>query len=229
MPHLVGRWHTRAACIGDCVTQDTGHRVRLGGRVQGVGFRPFVYRLARREGLTGWVRNLSGQVEILAQGPNPALQRFTRSLLTQAPPLARPTLLSVTSEIPSVCQGFWVHGSDATQPADEHLPPDQFTCDDCLRELGDPHDRRYRYPFINCTQCGPRYTLITALPYDRPNTDDGGLPALRRLCGGICATRRTGVSTPNRWPVRPAARGCGSSGGVGSAHPARPRIPEMTR
>ena len=127
------------------------------------------------------MRNLSGQVEILAQGPIPALQRFTRSLLDEAPSLARPTLLSVDvgSTLPAFGSSTSV-ASDATVPSDIHLPPDQFTCDDCLRELGDPRDRRFRYPFINCTQCGPRYTLITALPYDRANTTMAGFAALRR-------------------------------------------------
>jgi hydrogenase maturation protein HypF len=181
------------------VTQVAGHRVRLGGRVQGVGFRPFVYRLAQREGLTGWVRNLSGQVEILAQGPEPALRRFTESLLAQAPPLARPALLSVTSEIASVCQGFSVHGSDASEPADVHVPPDQFTCDDCLRELADPGDRRFGYPFINCTQCGPRYTLIDRLPYDRANTSMAGFG----LCDACAA--EYGDPADRRFHAEPVA------------------------
>jgi len=154
----------------------TARRLRLGGRVQGVGFRPFVYRMARREGLAGWVRNLSGQVEIFAQGSIPSLRRFTASLIDEAPSLARPVLLSVAPEAPSRHEQFAVLASDATQPSDVHVPPDQFTCDDCLRELDDPSDRRHRYPFINCTQCGPRYTLIDALPYDRPNTTMAGFP-----------------------------------------------------
>ena len=149
-------------------------RVRLGGRVQGVGFRPFVYRLAMREGVAGWVRNLSGQVEILAQGPEAVLLRFTASLLHEAPPLARPLLISVVQETVSDCPGFLVRASEAADVPDVHVPPDQFTCDDCLRDLSDPRDRRYGYPFINCTQCGPRYTLITRLPYDRVNTTMAG-------------------------------------------------------
>jgi hydrogenase maturation protein HypF len=181
------------------VTQVATHRVRLGGRVQGVGFRPFVYRLAQREGLTGWVRNLSGHVEILAQGPEQALCRFTESLLDEAPPLARPALLSVTPEVASVCQGFSVRGSDTLEPADVHVPPDQFTCDDCLRELADPGDRRYGYPFINCTQCGPRYTLIARLPYDRANTSMAGF--------GLCAACAAEYGDPadRRFRAEPVA------------------------
>lgn len=158
-------------------------RLLLGGRVQGVGFRPFVYRLAQREGLNGWVRNLSGQVEILAQGSVLALDRFTLSLLDEAPSLSRPALLAEGSEAPSWHEGFAVLASDASQPPDVHVPPDQSTCDDCLRELSDKRDRRRHYPFINCTQCGPRYTLITALPYDRANTTMAGFP----LCADCAA------------------------------------------
>jgi hydrogenase maturation protein HypF len=177
----------------------TARRMRLGGRVQGVGFRPFVYRLARREGLTGWVRNLSGQVEILAQGAEPALLRFTTSLLDEAPPLARPALLSVTQESTASREGFAVLASDADEPPDVHVPPDQFTCDDCLRELADPNDRRHRYPFINCTQCGPRYTLITRLPYDRPNTTMAGF--------GLCTDCAAEYANPSdrRFHAEPIA------------------------
>jgi hydrogenase maturation protein HypF len=153
-------------------------RFLLGGRVQGAGFRPFVYRIAHRGGLSGWVRNLAGRVEILAQGDPAALDRFAAALLTEAPPLARPTLLSVersAMERP-VAGGFAILASEADRPAEIHVPPDQFTCDDCLRELADPADRRFGYPFINCTQCGPRYSIITRLPYDRANTTMAGFP-----------------------------------------------------
>ena len=177
--------------------------------MQGVGFRPFVYRLAQREGLTGWVRNLSGQVEILAQGPEAALLRFTASLLTEAPPLAQPALLSVTPETTSPCAGFAVRPSDAAEPPDVHVPPDQFTCDDCLAELADRRDRRFGYAFINCTQCGPRYTLITRLPYDRANTSMAAFPYVPTAPRSM-PTRRTGGFMPNRWPVRRAARGYSS-------------------
>ncbi len=181
MPDLVGGRYPRIARGG--VTSLVAQRVRLGGRVQGVGFRPFVYRLAQREGLTGWVRNLAGQVEIHAEGSEPALQRFTASLLTEAPPMARPALVSLTQVVAGDCADFSVRVSDATEAADVHVPPDQFTCDDCLRELADPADRRFGYPFINCTQCGPRYTLITRLPYDRANTTMAGFP----LCAACAA------------------------------------------
>lgn len=142
----------------------------VGGRVQGVGFRPFVYRLAAAAGLCGYVRNRRGQVEIFAQGPRQALERFREGLIRHAPPLAQPRIVADTGCAAENWVDFRILPSDADAEPEVHLPPDYFCCDDCLRELADPHDRRYRYPFINCTQCGPRYTLISRLPYDRANT-----------------------------------------------------------
>lgn len=142
----------------------------IGGQVQGVGFRPFVYRLAHRLGIDGWVRNLSGQVEVIAQGNADCLEAFARALLHEAPPLARPVLVTEQSLAPRALAAFSIRESDAAPRGDVHLPPDYFACDECLAELRDPRSRRYRYPFINCTQCGPRYTLIDRLPYDRSNT-----------------------------------------------------------
>ncbi len=142
----------------------------LGGRVQGVGFRPFVYRLAQRHGLKGRVQNLAGQVEIQAEGAVSALAAFEAALLQEAPPLARPRIVSCAALPVQGFAGFSILASRSDALARIHIPPDYCACDDCLRELRDPRDRRYRYPFINCTQCGPRYTLITRLPYDRANT-----------------------------------------------------------
>lgn len=145
-------------------------RLTVGGRVQSVGFRPFVYRLAQRFSLHGWVRNEKGSVRIWVQGAAWALDVFERLLLAEAPPPARPR---VTSRSMAKCENF---DSFEILPSREdtlghvHVPPDYFACDDCLRELRDPTDRRHRYPFINCAQCGPRYTLIRRLPYDRMNT-----------------------------------------------------------
>lgn len=157
-------------------------RLRVHGRVQGVGFRPFVYRLAHELNLSGWVRNRSGEVEIQIQGEPAALSAFQDALLRQAPPLARPRLGRVEPVVPSACNDFTIRASAADAAPDIHVPPDCFTCDDCLAELRDPQARRYRYPFINCTQCGPRYTLIRALPYDRPNTTLADFP-LCPACG----------------------------------------------
>jgi hydrogenase maturation protein HypF len=170
VPHLVGR---RRAGIGEGGVMSSATQslhIRLGGRVQGVGFRPFVYRLSQRLGLSGWVRNRSGNVEICAQGDAAALSAFQSALIRDAPPLARPCILSCVTDEPSVRDGFEIRPSDDNDAPDAHVPPDCFLCEDCRRELNDPADRRYRYPFINCTQCGPRYTLIERLPYDRANT-----------------------------------------------------------
>jgi hydrogenase maturation protein HypF len=142
----------------------------VGGRVQGVGFRPFVYRLAHEHGLLGWVQNQMGQVEICTQGNRGAQDAFGAALINHAPPLARPQLLAVEQVAPEAFEGFTIRRSERQGEVQIHVPPDYFTCDDCLAELNDPGDRRFRYPFINCTQCGPRYTLIRALPYDRGNT-----------------------------------------------------------
>ncbi len=150
--------------------------ITINGRVQGVGFRPFVYRLAHQYNVTGWVRNVNGAVEIHAEGEVPQLQRFSDALLNEAPPLSEPGPLAVTACDPEHADAFSILDSHSTCAAclndasSIHLPPDGFVCADCLAELHDPANRRHRYPFINCTQCGPRYTLITALPYDRPNT-----------------------------------------------------------
>ena len=140
------------------------------GTVQGVGFRPFVYRLARRHALTGWVRNSSGPVEIEVEGEGPQLHLFLDELRSEAPPLAR-----IESLVPvAVCvvggAGFRILESERREGDFQSVSPDAATCDDCLEEIADPDDRRYRYPFTNCTNCGPRFTIIEALPYDRPNT-----------------------------------------------------------
>ena len=145
-------------------------RISISGRVQGVGFRPFVYRLAQQHGITGWVRNVDGAVEIHAEGAPAQLRHFSDALLKEAPPLSAPGPLAVTPCAPEHAEAFSIVDSQSNSAADIHLPADGFVCADCLAELHDPANRRHRYPFINCTQCGPRYTLITALPYDRPNT-----------------------------------------------------------
>lgn len=152
----------------------------LGGRVQGVGFRPFVYRVARRCRVQGWVRNRAGEVEIVAQGEAEAMRRFGHALISEAPPLARPKILSEINLEPHPFETFEIRDSDAVHTDHIHLPPDYFACEDCLAELDDPTNRRFRYPFINCTQCGPRYTLIELLPYDRANTSMAGFTLCAR-------------------------------------------------
>lgn len=136
--------------------------------MQGVGFRPFVYRLAQARGVRGWVRNRTGAVEICAAASGAILDLFLEDILAKAPPAARPELISVT---PAHFQGaeFEIRDSIA-QGGTLGLPPDLAPCPECLAEMAAPTNRRYRYPFINCTQCGPRYSLIDALPYDRVRT-----------------------------------------------------------
>jgi hydrogenase maturation protein HypF len=138
--------------------------------VQGVGFRPFVYRLAHVFHLTGWVRNNGGEVEIYAQGAADDLLEFGHAVLERVPPAARARLIEVQSARAESYREFRIRASSSATGTHVHVPADLFTCDECLTELRDRGARRYRYPFINCTQCGPRYTLIRALPYDRSNT-----------------------------------------------------------
>ena len=146
--------------------------------MQGVGFRPFVYRLAVRLGLDGWVCNGPGGVLIEAQGEAPALTAFLQALQLEAPPLALITALE-SVEIPAAAgSGFSIRSSDSGA-GHTLVSPDCDVCPDCLRELFTPADRRYRYPFINCTNCGPRYSIITATPYDRPWTTMAAFPMCR--------------------------------------------------
>jgi len=146
----------------------------LSGKVQGVGFRPFIYRIATQYRLTGWVRNRVGLVEVHVQGRDENLEKFVSEIFNHAPPMAQPVLQSDADVDPGAFDEFVILQSLDQGEANISVPADLFTCDDCLAELNTPSDRRYRYPFINCTQCGPRYTLIRSLPYDRANTSMAG-------------------------------------------------------
>jgi hydrogenase maturation protein HypF len=148
----------------------SARRIHVTGVVQGVGFRPFVYRLAHAHGLTGWVLNHSGGVEIAVEGSAGALAAFVRDLEAQAPPLARIEHVQVADVSPTGTAVFEIRHSVAEEGRYQLVSPDIATCSDCLRELLDPADRRYRYPFTNCTNCGPRFTIIADVPYDRPLT-----------------------------------------------------------
>ena len=161
-----------AASSGDAIAR----RIRLRGHVQGVGFRPFVYRLALEHGIVGHVQNQLGEVEVLAVGDAGDVDTFMRNLVDRSPPLSSPTIAEVETVSSALADTFEIINSLASADAQVFVPPDYFMCDDCKRELQDPSDRRHAYPFINCTQCGPRYTLIEALPYDRPNTSMAGFP-----------------------------------------------------
>ncbi|NNC77364.1 MAG: carbamoyltransferase HypF [Woeseiaceae bacterium] len=158
-------------------------KITLGGQVQGVGFRPFVHRLANDYELTGQVQNRLGEVEVIACGHQDQLQLFCRDIVLRAPPLAEARVLREEWLDNVSYIEFNIAPSSSAAPPRVFLPPDYFMCDDCLGELGDPEDRRYNYPFINCTQCGPRYTLIESLPYDRPNTSMADFP----LCADCLA------------------------------------------
>ena len=141
--------------------------ISVRGVVQGVGFRPFVYRLAREHGLTGWVLNHSGGVEIEVEGPSATLTAFIRDLEAQAPPLACVEDIEVADAPLIDYTAFEIRHSVAEEGRYQLISPDIATCPDCLKELLAPADRRYRYPFTNCTNCGPRFTIIADIPYDR--------------------------------------------------------------
>ena len=145
-------------------------RITITGVVQGVGFRPFVYNLAQQLGLHGWVLNHSGGVDIEVEGPPATVKSFVAALRDEAPPLAHIETLEAEAIAPQGHAEFEIRHSEAQAGRYQLISPDVATCDDCLRELFDPTDRRYRYPFINCTNCGPRFTIIQDIPYDRPKT-----------------------------------------------------------
>ena len=151
-------------------------RITVKGTVQGVGFRPFVYRLARENRLSGTVANTSAGVVIQVSGEPDSLARFRQQLAGEAPPLARIDRIDSRPIAPFVADGFSIIASAPTASKEVILPPDVTICPDCERELRDPQNRRYAYPLNNCTNCGPRYTIIRSLPYDRPATALGPFP-----------------------------------------------------
>ncbi len=176
-----------------------GLRIHVSGVVQGVGFRPFVYGLAQRHDLKGWVRNSSSGVDIEVDGPAAVLTDFTHDLLTELPPLARIDDWQITERPPNGCTDFTILESKPELGAFQPISPDMTICPDCLHELFDPADRRYRYPFINCTNCGPRYTIIRDIPYDRPLTTMAGFP----LCAECAAEYRDPLD--RRFHAQPVA------------------------
>ncbi|MBN2303596.1 MAG: carbamoyltransferase HypF, partial [Anaerolineae bacterium] len=152
----------------------SARRIHVTGVVQGVGFRPFIYTLALRYVLTGWVRNTSAGVDIEVVGNPAALDDFTRAIRAEAPPLSR--IESIQSEEIGVdgYARFEIQHSHTVEGAYQPISPDVAACDDCMAEVRDPADRRYRYAFTNCTNCGPRFTIIQDIPYDRPATTMAG-------------------------------------------------------
>ena len=154
--------------------QATRH-IHVTGVVQGVGFRPFVYGLATRLDLRGWVCNTSADEGVI-QGENAQVNSFAQSLTADAPPLARIDQVSAWDEVDGHFTNFEIRKSESVEGAFQPVSPDVALCPDCRRELFDPKDRRYLYSFINCTNCGPRYTIIKDLPYDRPATTMADFP-----------------------------------------------------
>lgn len=171
---------TALSCLGtelhSLPQERKGVELTVQGTVQGVGFRPFVYRLARRFKIGGTIANTGQGVVIQAEGLAADLDSFLQALTEEAPPLARITAIS-QRKIPTVArQTFTILKSNSEHATQTMIPADIALCDDCLRELLDPADRRYRYPFINCTNCGPRFTIVSAIPYDRPGTSMHSFP-----------------------------------------------------
>ncbi|TNF59883.1 MAG: carbamoyltransferase HypF, partial [Deltaproteobacteria bacterium] len=147
-----------------------GRRIEIRGTVQGVGFRPWVYRVAHRAGLVGRVRNDPRGVTIEAFASERVLDRFIEQLQDDAPPSARVVDLRSYPIPDEDLEGFTIESSDAVGDKALSIPPDLATCPDCEAEILDPNDRRYGYAFTNCTTCGPRFTIATGIPYDRAAT-----------------------------------------------------------
>jgi hydrogenase maturation protein HypF len=157
-------------------SDEVRRRFTVTGVVQGVGFRPFVHRIASELGLAGFVGNDSGAVFLEVQGDYARVAEFSRRLRAEAPPLARITdvriadIEAVVADGPAWARGFRIVASQTVTGTPTPIPPDVAVCDDCVAELFDPRNRRYRHPFVTCTNCGPRFTIIRELPYDRPAT-----------------------------------------------------------
>ena len=148
----------------------TRAKATVRGIVQGVGFRPFVYQLAKKNGLGGYVVNTSEGVDIEVEGELQKVEAFFEQVRADSPPLARITSVE-THYLPHYhYQDFVIQPSRTEAQQSVLISPDICICEDCLKEMNDPGDRRYRYPFINCTNCGPRYTIVRDIPYDRKNT-----------------------------------------------------------
>jgi len=160
--------------------------IHVVGIVQGVGFRPFVYKLAMRNSLLGWVRNSSSGVDIVLEGSQTNLDRFIQQLISEKPALATIDQVTKQTVTPKGFNTFEIIPSQEISGAFQPISPDVSICPDCLSELFDPLDLRFRYPFINCTNCGPRFTIIKAIPYDRPNTTMGKF----KMCGDCEAQYR---------------------------------------
>jgi hydrogenase maturation protein HypF len=179
-------------------------RFDVAGVVQGVGFRPFVYRIATELGLDGFVGNDATKVFIEVSGPPGRIEEFAARLIDEQPPLARVDSVRRTAAAPDRRQGFGIVESTRSDGERTLIAPDTAMCADCRTEFDDPDDRRYRHPFITCTNCGPRFTIITGLPYDRPSTTMAGFEMCTR-----CADEY-GDPTNRRYHAQPiACHDCG--------------------
>ena len=188
-------------------------RYQIRGIVQGVGFRPFVFRTAERHAVGGWVRNDSEGVVLEVQGPPGVLEEFIVEVRTSAPALARIESVALIEQRyeERLVESFEIHVSERGAQASTLVSPDSCVCEECLRELLDPADRRYRYPYINCTNCGPRYSIVRGVPYDRAATTMAAFP--------MCAALRARVPRRPR-PALPRAAdrvlGVRPAGGAGA-------------
>ena len=188
-------------------------QIRVRGIVQGVGFRPFVYNLARDLGLTGYVFNSSAGVTVEIEGADEGIQKFLDTLRHRPPPLALIAEISVVELEPLGDDDFVIQGSHAEAGEFVLVSPDMATCDECWRDFGDRKNRRFGYPFTNCTNCGPRYTIIQDIPYDRPMTTMSSF----RMCE-LCQaeyedpTDRRFHAQPNACPVCGPALAIAQSG-----------------
>ena len=154
------------------MTRNTAGAVHISvrGVVQGVGFRPFVYLQANKYALSGWVRNTAADVQIELEGNPDNIAGFLKALREHPPPMSRIESVELTDRPPRHVSGFEIRLSDTGEGQYQLVSPDLATCSDCRKEIFAPPDRRYRYAFTNCTQCGPRFTIIESMPYDRPST-----------------------------------------------------------
>ncbi len=194
-------------------------RARVHGTVQGVGFRPFVYRIAHEESVAGFVRNDEHGVLLEVEGDTAAVERFLTRLRDDAPPLAAVEAVSREAMSPRGERGFQILASASAGQPDALIAADSATCPDCLAELRDPSNRRYRYPFTNCTNCGPRFTIVSGVPYDRPLTTMAGF--------AMCEACRSEYEDPldRRFHAQPnACPRCGPAvrGLTGVGTPIRP-------
>ena len=176
-------WQGRGCVVAGCKPMTSACDIRVRGVVQGVGFRPFVFRLAQANTLAGWVLNDEDGVEIHLEGAEPALDEFVRSLVVERPPAASIHAIDVHAARPVGFKEFTIRDSRLRGRPSVRISPDLPVCDCCLEELFDPANPRYHYPYINCTNCGPRYSVILSLPYDRGNTTMRAWP-LDGYCAG---------------------------------------------